>query len=116
MRTWNFRFIKECNGNQLVAPAPREGQPELYVLKLEAKSLPCMKTKIILTSMLFLLSFTALADDSKTKDNKTVPPKPYPLKTCLVCGMTLGDMGKPFVFEYKGQEIKVCDKPEKIRV
>jgi YHS domain-containing protein len=72
-----------------------------------------MKTKIILTSMLFLLSFTALADDSKTKDNKTVPPKPYPLKTCLVCGMTLGDMGKPFVFEYKGQEIKVCDKPER---
>ena len=27
--------------------------------------------------------------------------------------MTLGDMGKPFVFEHKGQEIKVCDKSEK---
>ena len=27
--------------------------------------------------------------------------------------MKLGDMGKPFVFVYKGQEIKLCDKSEK---
>jgi YHS domain-containing protein len=67
-----------------------------------------MKNKIILAGILLLLSFAVFADDSKIN-----PPKPYPLKTCLVCGMTLGDMGKPFVFEYKGQEIKVCDKSEK---
>jgi hypothetical protein len=72
-----------------------------------------MKNKILLTSMLLLLSFAAFADDGKTNDNKTVPPKSYPLKTCLVCGMALGDMGKPFVFVYQGQEIKVCDKSEK---
>ena len=67
-----------------------------------------MKNKLILTGMLLLLTFAGFADDAKT-----TPPKPYPLKTCLICDMTLGDMGKPYVFVYKGQEIKVCDKSEK---
>lgn len=68
-----------------------------------------MKSKIILIGILLLaLSFVAFADDSKT-----TPPKPYPLKTCLICDMQLSDMGKPFVFVYKGQEIKVCDESEK---
>lgn len=67
-----------------------------------------MKNKIILTGILLLLSFAGFADDTKT-----TPPKPYPLKTCLVCDMALGDMGKPYAFVYKGQEIKVCDKSEK---
>jgi len=39
--------------------------------------------------------------------------KPYPLDTCLVCGMKLGEMGQPCVFVYEDQEIKVCDKSEK---
>jgi YHS domain-containing protein len=52
-------------------------------------------------------SLTGLADDST---NALV--KAYPLKTCLVCGMELGMMGKPYVFVYQGQEIKVCDKSE----
>lgn len=73
-----------------------------------------MKNKIILAGLLLtLVSFAAVAGDGSTNAVKAVPPKPYPLKTCLVCGMTLGDMGKPFVFVYKGQEIKVCDKSEK---
>ena len=36
--------------------------------------------------------------------------KPYKLDKCLVSGEKLGEMGKPFVFEYKGQEIKLCCK------
>jgi len=40
-------------------------------------------------------------------------PKSYPLGTCLVCDIKFGSMGKPCVFVYKGQEIKVCDKSEK---
>jgi YHS domain-containing protein len=67
-----------------------------------------MKNIIVITGMFMLLSFTALADDSKTN-----PPKPYPLKTCLVCDMPLDGMGQPYAFVYKGQEIKVCDKSEK---
>ena len=34
--------------------------------------------------------------------------KPYPLDTCLVDDMKLGSMGDPYVFVYKGQEIKFC--------
>lgn len=45
-------------------------------------------------------------------DDKTAKPIPYPLDTCAVCGMKLGDMGKPYVFVYQGREIKVCDKSE----
>lgn len=36
--------------------------------------------------------------------------KPYPLTTCLVSGEKLGGMGKPFVYQYKDQEIKFCCK------
>jgi YHS domain-containing protein len=36
--------------------------------------------------------------------------KPYPLETCLVSGEKLGEMGKPVVFVYQGQEIKFCCK------
>ena len=35
--------------------------------------------------------------------------KPDLLKTCPVSGDKLGaDMGKPFVFAYQGQEVKLC--------
>lgn len=36
--------------------------------------------------------------------------KPYTPTTCIVSGDKLGEMGKPVVFEYKGQEIKLCCK------
>ena len=36
--------------------------------------------------------------------------KPYPLTTCVVSGEKLGEMGKPYVYEYKGREIKFCCK------
>ena len=67
-----------------------------------------MKNKIIIAVTLLLLSFAVFADDSKT-----TPPKPYPLKTCLVCDMQFEAGEKPLVFDYKGQEIQVCDKSEK---
>jgi YHS domain-containing protein len=60
---------------------------------------------IILTVTIVAVSLTSRADEQKTK--------PYPLDTCLVCGMKLGSMGGPYMFVYKGQEIKVCDKSEK---
>lgn len=70
----------------------------------------CSKFVLVLMAVAALAMFilTSRADDQKTEK-----PKPYPLKTCLVCGMELGDMGKPYVFVYKGQEIKVCNESEK---
>ncbi len=43
-------------------------------------------------------------------DKKTEKLKPYTLKTCVVSGDKLGEMGDPFVYEYKGREIKFCCK------
>jgi YHS domain-containing protein len=48
------------------------------------------------------------ADEKKPADDKKV--KPYKLETCIVSDEKLGEMGKPFVMEYKGQEIKLCCK------
>jgi hypothetical protein len=54
--------------------------------------------------LIITLAIASRADEPK--------PKPYPLDTCLVCGMKFGAMGEPCVFVYQGQEIKVCDKSE----
>jgi YHS domain-containing protein len=73
-----------------------------------------MKTiKCLLVSVVLVLVASAGVLSIRADDTKAAKPKPYPLDTCLVCGMKLGDMGKPYVFVYKGQEIKVCDKSEK---
>jgi hypothetical protein len=36
--------------------------------------------------------------------------KPYVLKTCVISGDKLGEMGKPFVFTNDNREIKLCCK------
>ena len=69
-----------------------------------------LKYVIAVTVAVLLVIFTVT---SRADDQKVEKPEPYPLDTCLVCGMKLGEMGKPYVFVYKGQEIKVCDKSEK---
>lgn len=47
-----------------------------------------------------------LATPMSDTDTNTVPDL---LKTCPVSGEKLGgDMGKPYVFAYKGQEVKLC--------
>lgn len=58
-----------------------------------------MKTKLAI--LLLLTSFGLQAAGTK----------PYPLKTCLVSGNTLGSMGDPVTKVYDGQEIKFCCKP-----
>ena len=68
-----------------------------------------LKFIIGIIAVICIVSFTCRAEDSTN-----APAKPYPLKTCLVCGMQLGMMdSKPFAFVYKGQEIKVCEESEK---
>jgi YHS domain-containing protein len=42
---------------------------------------------------------------------KTVAPKTYPLKTCIVTDNDLDSMGEQASFVYQGQTIKVCCKP-----
>ena len=53
----------------------------------------------------FLVPLSGLAADKKAEKLK-----PYTLKTCVVSGDKLGEMGSPFVYAYKGREIKFCCK------
>jgi len=63
-------------------------------------------TAIALTVPFLALPFAGLADDT----NSVAPAKPKPdlLTTCPVSGDKLGEMGKPYIFVYQGQEIKLC--------
>lgn len=63
------------------------------------------------TAGLLALTFVAGPLSALAADQKADPKaKPYPLKTCVVSGDKLGEMGDPFVYVYKGQEIKFCCK------
>ena len=36
--------------------------------------------------------------------------KPYPLTTCVVSGEKLDSMGKPYVYDHEGLEVRFCCK------
>jgi YHS domain-containing protein len=62
-----------------------------------------------LVAVLFV-SICAAATSASAGDTNNVKLKPYTLKTCIVSGDKLGEMGDPFVYAYKGREIKFCCK------
>jgi hypothetical protein len=53
---------------------------------------------------------SAMAADKAADPKGKAKAKPYTLKTCIVSDEELGGMGKPFVFEHEGREIKLCCK------
>ena|SRR5579859_5707037 len=63
-------------------------------------------TATLLTLSLLGAPLAGFAADEKG-DAKA---KPYPLKTCVVSGEKLGGDMDPYVFVYKGREIKLCCK------
>lgn len=67
---------------------------------------------VVLTLAVFVAP-VAMAEDGHNHDHgkkEEKNTKAYTLDTCIVSGDKLGEMGKPVVFEYKGQEIKLCCK------
>lgn len=56
------------------------------------------------------MAIASLAGISNAWAAEKSPVKPYKLDKCIVSDEKLGEMGKPFVIEYKGQEIKLCCK------
>lgn len=60
--------------------------------------------KLVLTGA----ALVALATISATAEDKKTPPIPDKLTTCPVSGDKLGEMGKPYIMEYKGREVKLC--------
>ena len=70
-----------------------------------------MKRIKILTVAALVASYVAgpislLAAEPKAKEAGA----PSSQKTCPVSDEKLGEMGDPFVFTYKGQEVKLCCK------
>ncbi len=63
-----------------------------------------------ITSLLLATSLFAGVLSAAAADEKASTAKPYKLDTCAVSDEKLGEMGKPYVFEHKGQEIKLCCK------
>lgn len=51
---------------------------------------------------------TALVSTARADTSTNAPVKPDLLTTCPVSGEKLGEMGKPMVFVYQGQEVKLC--------
>ena len=70
-----------------------------------------MKTLKILAALTLTVPFLALPLAGRAGDTNSAaskPPKPDQLTTCPVSGEKLGEMGKPYVFTYQGQEVKLC--------
>jgi hypothetical protein len=70
-----------------------------------------MKIMKSLTVAVLAVSFLAGPLVGFAVDEKAAPKaKPYPLKTCVVSGEKLGEMGDPYVFTHEGREVKLCCK------
>jgi YHS domain-containing protein len=54
------------------------------------------------------LAATALTSTARADTSTNAPAKPDKLTTCPVSGEKLDSMGKPYVFVYQGQEVKLC--------
>ena len=64
-------------------------------------------------ALLLVVATAALLAGCSTTESQTASTagaKPYPLKTCIVSGDKLGEMGSPIVKVYNGQEVKFCCK------
>ena len=60
-------------------------------------------------SLLTLVAAAATLALSVRADDTNSVPKQDKLATCPVSGEKLdGDMGKPYIFVYQGQEVKLC--------
>jgi YHS domain-containing protein len=62
----------------------------------------------VLTASCLVLPLSGLADETNSPATPSTPPRPDKLTTCPVSGEKLGEMGKPYVFVYNGQEVKLC--------
>ena len=69
-----------------------------------------MKTLRPLVIAALFVSLCGATLSASAADTNSVKLKPYTLKTCVVSGDKLGEMGDPYVFPYKGREIKFCCK------
>jgi len=67
-----------------------------------------VKSLVIAGLALAATALMSTATAADTNSAAATPPKPDKLATCPVSGDKLGEMGKPYVFVYQGQEVKLC--------
>ena len=67
-----------------------------------------MKTLRPLLIAALFVSLCGATLSANAADTNSVKLKPYTLKTCVVSGDKLGEMGSPIVLIYQGQEVKLC--------
>ena len=72
-----------------------------------------MKNSKLITGITLAVAFAVAplagrADDASSSGSTDAKAKPDMLTTCPVSGDKLGEMGKPYVFVYQGQEVKLC--------
>jgi YHS domain-containing protein len=70
-----------------------------------------MKNSKLITGIVLAAAFAVLPPSLRADDASatgSAEAKPDKLKTCPVSGDKLGEMGQPYVFVYKGQEVKLC--------
>lgn len=72
-----------------------------------------MRSLKLIAGIVLIAAFMAVPQAGRAGDTNSVgstvaKPKPDLLTTCPVSGGKLGEMGKPLVFVYQGQEVKLC--------
>ena len=68
------------------------------------------KLKNVTAAVLAISFLTSPLIGFAADQKKDAKPKPYTLKTCIVSGEKLGEMGKPVEYVHEGREIKFCCK------
>ena len=68
------------------------------------------KLKNLTTALLATSLITSPLAGLAADQNADKKPKPYTLKTCVVSGEKLGEMGKPVIYVHEGREVKFCCK------
>ena len=66
--------------------------------------------KLNITSIRVVTVFAALLGTTALRADDKPAAKPYPLKTCVVSGEKLDSMGKPFIYDHEGREVRFCCK------
>jgi hypothetical protein len=67
-------------------------------------------TRVLSLGAACALGILAVQSSAIAEDKAAVKVKPYPLKTCIVSGEKLGEMGAPVVITNDNREIKLCCK------
>ena len=77
-------------------------------MKTSAYILPCAAAIALLFTSCEKPAATSTTPP--TEETAAVSDDAYPLKTCVVSGEVLGEMGKPYVFQHEGTTVKLCCK------